>query len=53
MGGPPAWSLGMGLTPHRKNKLHTKCYKGPLTWTDSLNKRPKQKKMDMRFENES
>jgi hypothetical protein len=22
-------------TPHRKNKLVTKCHKGPRTWTDS------------------
>jgi hypothetical protein len=41
----------LGLTtPHRKNKLVTKDHKKPLTWTDSLDKRPKQKKMDMRFD---
>jgi hypothetical protein len=32
-----------------KNKVGTKCYKGPRTWTDSLDKRPKLRKMDMRF----
>jgi hypothetical protein len=26
-----------------------KILKKPWTWTDSLDKRPKQKKMDMRF----
>jgi hypothetical protein len=26
-----------------------KDHKKPHTWTDSLDKRPKQKKMDMRF----
>jgi hypothetical protein len=38
------WSFSLGVgrvdrTSHRKNKLVTKCQKGPLTWTDSLNKR--------------
>jgi hypothetical protein len=48
-GGPPAWGLGMGLTtPHHKKKLVTKILKKPRTWTDSLDKRPRQKKMDMR-----
>jgi hypothetical protein len=29
-GGPSAWRLGVGLTtPHLKNKLATKCHKGP------------------------
>jgi hypothetical protein len=32
-----------------KNKLVTKCQKGSQTWTDSLDKRPKLRKMDMRF----
>jgi hypothetical protein len=37
-------------TPRRKkNKLVAKCHKGPRTWTDSLDKRPNQRKMDMRF----
>jgi hypothetical protein len=46
----PAWGLGVGLTTHRKkNKFVMKCQKGPQTWTDSLNKRPKLWKMDMRF----
>jgi hypothetical protein len=49
-GGPPACGLGVGLTtPHRKNKLVTKTLKKPRTWTDSLDKRPRRKKMDMRF----
>jgi hypothetical protein len=49
-GGPPAGGLGVGLTtPHRKNKLVMKILKKPRTWTDSLNKRPRRKKMDMRF----
>jgi hypothetical protein len=26
-----------------------KCHKVPRTWTDSLDKRPKLKKIDMRF----
>jgi hypothetical protein len=26
-----------------------KCRKGPWTWTDSFDKRPKLMKMDMRF----
>jgi hypothetical protein len=32
-----------------KNKLVMKIRKKPQTWTDSLDKRPKRKKMDMRF----
>jgi hypothetical protein len=32
-----------------KYKLVTKYHKGPQTWTDSLDKRLKIKKMDMRF----
>jgi hypothetical protein len=36
-------------TPHFKNKLVTKILKRPRTWMDSLDKRPKRKKMDMRF----
>jgi hypothetical protein len=40
----------VGLTaPHCKNKLVMKCHKGPRTWTNYLDKRPKLKKMDMRF----
>jgi hypothetical protein len=40
----------VGLTiPRRKNKLFTKILKGPQAWMDSLDKRPKRKKMDMIF----
>jgi hypothetical protein len=50
MGGPPAWRLAVGLTiPHLKNKLVTKCHKGPRTWRDFMDKRPTLKKLDMRF----
>jgi hypothetical protein len=43
--------LGVGpKTPHLRNKFFTKCHTGPWTWTDSLYKRPKLKKMDMGFE---
>jgi hypothetical protein len=49
-GGPPTWRLGAGLTnSRRKKKLVTKDHKKLRTWKDSLDKRPKQKKMDMRF----
>jgi hypothetical protein len=48
-GGPPVWGLDMRLTtPHRKNKLVTK-FKEPGAWTDSLEKQPKRRNMDMRF----
>jgi hypothetical protein len=33
-----------------KNKLVTKCHKGPQTWTDSLDKQPKLRKRDTRFD---
>jgi hypothetical protein len=36
-------------TSPQKNKLDTNCYKGPRTWTNFLDKRPKLKKMDMQF----
>jgi hypothetical protein len=50
MGGPPVLGLGVGLTLLTvKNKLVTKTFTKPRTWTDSLEKRPKRKKMDMRF----
>jgi hypothetical protein len=41
----------VGLTtPHRKKKkLVMEDHKKPWTWTDSVDKRPKQNKMDMRF----
>jgi hypothetical protein len=35
--------------PDLKNKLVTRCHKGPRTWADSLDKRPKLRKMDMIF----
>jgi hypothetical protein len=39
-----------GLQPFTvKNKVVTKNFMKPRTWTDSLDKRPKQEKMDMRF----
>jgi hypothetical protein len=42
--------LGVGLTtPRCKNKLVTKILKKPQTWTDSFDKRPRLKKIDMRF----
>jgi hypothetical protein len=37
------------LKTHRKNKFVTKTHKGPRTWADSLNKRLKLRKMNMRF----
>jgi hypothetical protein len=43
-------SLGVGLTTlHHKNNLVTKNLTEPRTWTDSLDKRPKLRNMDMRF----
>jgi hypothetical protein len=44
------WSSSLGVgrwltTPHRKNKLVTKDYMKPRTWTDSLGKRSNRKKM--------
>jgi hypothetical protein len=40
----------MGLTTlHCKNKCVTKNQAEPRTWTDSLDKRPKLRNMDMRF----
>jgi hypothetical protein len=49
-GGPPAWGLGVGLTtPHVKNKFLTKRINEPRTWTDFLDKRSRQRNMDMRF----
>jgi hypothetical protein len=50
MGGLPAWGLGVGLTtPHRKKKPVTNNLHKPRTWTDSLDKRPKLRIIDMRF----
>jgi hypothetical protein len=37
------------ITPHVKNNIVTKTFTKPRTWTDSLDKRPKRKEMDMRF----
>jgi hypothetical protein len=42
------WEWGYQLLTV-KNKLLTKILKRLRTWTDSLDKRPKRKKMDMRF----
>jgi hypothetical protein len=45
-------SLGVGRRAtnlHHKNKLVTKNLTEPRTWTDSLDKRLKQRNMDMRF----
>jgi hypothetical protein len=43
---------GLGVGANKlltiKNKLVTKCHKGPQTWTDYLDKRRKLKKMNMR-----
>jgi hypothetical protein len=39
------WAWGQQLTV--KNYLVTKIHKKPRTWTDSLDNRPKQRKMDM------
>jgi hypothetical protein len=53
MGDSPAWGQGEKLTnPHRKKKLVTKCYTGPPTWRDSL-ERPIQWKMDMKFDTQN
>jgi hypothetical protein len=50
MGGLPAWGLGAGPTTlHHKNKLVTKNLTEPRTWTDSLDKRPKLRNIDMKF----
>jgi hypothetical protein len=50
MGCTPAWGLGMEVQLTLKNKLVTKCHKGPRTWTDSLDKRSKLRKMDVGFD---
>jgi hypothetical protein len=42
------WAWGKKLLAV-KNKLVTKDHKQHRTWTDSLDKRPKRKKMDTRF----
>jgi hypothetical protein len=45
-------SLGTGREANNtspKNKLVAKCHKGPRTWKDYLDKRPKRRKMDMRY----
>jgi hypothetical protein len=42
------WAWGQQLTV--KTKLVTKILNKPWIWTESLDKRPKRKKMDMRFD---
>jgi hypothetical protein len=42
------WAWGQQLLTVKK-RLVTKGHKKPRIWTDSLDKRPKRKKMDMRF----
>jgi hypothetical protein len=49
-GGPPALGLGVGLTtPHRKKYPVTNNLHKPRTWSDSLDKQPTLRNMDMRF----
>jgi hypothetical protein len=46
------WSSSLGVERGAltvKNNLVTKTFTKPRTWTDSLDKRPKRKNMDMRF----
>jgi ABC-type proline/glycine betaine transport system substrate-binding protein len=48
------WSSNLGVghgakNATVKNKLFTKDHKKPRTWTDSLEKRAKRKKINMRF----
>jgi hypothetical protein len=45
-----SYSLGLGVgqpTPHRKKKFVKKKINEPRTWTDFLDKGPKQRNMDM------
>jgi hypothetical protein len=45
-GGSPAWRLDVGLTtPHHKKEACNETTK-PWAWTDSLDKRPKQRNME-------
>jgi hypothetical protein len=39
----------VGLTTRLKNKFVTNGHKRPSTWTDSLDKRPKLRKMGIKF----
>jgi hypothetical protein len=49
-GSAPSSVFGMGLTtPRHKIKFVTKYHKGPRIWTDSLDKRPKLRKMEVQF----
>jgi hypothetical protein len=41
------WAWGQQLLT-LKNKLVTNCHKGPRNWADSLDKRSKLRKMNMR-----
>jgi hypothetical protein len=48
----PAMEVSCSLeltTLHHKNKLVMKNLTEPRTWTDSLDKQPKLRNMDMRF----
>jgi hypothetical protein len=50
MGGSQAWEFAVRLTTLAvKSKLVTKFHKGPRTWTDSSDVRPKIRKADVRF----
>jgi hypothetical protein len=50
MGGPPAWGLGVGVTTHHHKKLaRYETSQEASTWMDFLDKRPKRKKIQMRF----
>jgi hypothetical protein len=47
-GGPPAWKLGVGQTFTVINHLAMKASKESRAWTDSSDKRPELRNMDMR-----
>jgi hypothetical protein len=48
------WSSSFGVghgskNSKSKNKFVTECHKEPHTWTESLDKQPELRKMDVRF----